>query len=88
MLKIAVLDDYQNIFEEFIDTDKYKDRFEFTIFNEPFQNESDASLALEKFDVLFVMRERTPLTKSLLQNLKNLKFIMTSGLRNKSIDLN
>ena len=87
MIKIAVLDDYQNIFEEFIDVDKYKDKFEFTIFNEPFQSETEAILALEKFDALFIMRERTPLTKSLLEGLKNLKYILTSGMRNKSIDL-
>ena len=73
MIKVAVLDDYQNIFEEFIDTDKHKDKFEFTIFNEPFQNETEAILALEKFDALFVMRERTPLTKSLLEGLKKFK---------------
>ena len=87
MIKIAVLDDYQNIFEEFIDIDKHKDKFEFTIFNEPFQSETEAILALEKFDALFIMRERTPLTKSLLEGLKNLKYILTSGMRNKSIDL-
>ena len=87
MIKIAVLDDYQNIFEEFIDVDKYQDKFEFTIFNEPFQSETEAILALEKFDALFIMRERTPLTKSLLEGLKNLKYILTSGMRNKSIDL-
>ena len=87
MIKVAVLDDYQNIFEEFIDVDKYKDKFEFTIFNEPFQSEDEAILALEKFDALFVMRERTPLTKALLEGLKNLKYIFTSGMRNKSIDL-
>ena len=87
MIKVAVLDDYQNIFEEFIDIDKHKDKFEFTIFNEPFQNEDEAILALEKFDALFVMRERTPLTRALLEGLKNLKYIFTSGMRNKSIDL-
>ena len=87
MIKIAVLDDYQNIFEEFIDVDKYKDKFEFTIFNEPFQSEAESIVALEKFDALFVMRERTPLTKSLLEGLKNLKYILTSGMRNKSIDI-
>ena len=87
MIKIAVLDDYQNIFEEFIDVDKYKDKFEFTIFNETFQSETEAILALEEFDALFIMRERTPLTKSLLEGLKNLKYILTSGMRNKSIDL-
>ena len=87
MIKVAVLDDYQNIFEEFIDIDKHKDKFEFTIFNESFQSVDDAILALEKFDALFVMRERTPLTKALLEGLKNLKYIFTSGMRNKSIDL-
>ena len=87
MIKVAVLDDYQNIFEEFIDVDKYKDKFEFTIFNEPFQSEAEAIVALEKFEALFIMRERTPLTKSLLEGLKNLKYILTSGMRNKSIDL-
>ena len=86
MIKIAVLDDYQNIFKEFIDIDKYKSKYEFTIFNKPFQNETEASIALEKFDALFIMRERTPLTSSLLEGLKNLKYIMTSGMRNKSIN--
>ena len=33
------------------------------------------------------MRERTPITKNLIENLTKLKFIITSGLRNKSIDL-
>ena len=87
MIKVAVLDDYQNIFCEFIDTEKYKDKYEFTIFNQPFANDSEASIALEKFDALFIMRERTPITRSLIENMKNLKYIMTSGMRNKSIDL-
>ena len=54
MIKVAVLDDYQNIFEEFINIDNHKDKFEFTIYNEPFQSEDEAILALEKFDALFV----------------------------------
>ena len=87
MIKVAVLDDYQNIFSEFIDVEQYKNKYEFTIFNQPFINESEASVALEKFDALFIMRERTPITRSLIENMKNLKYIMTSGMRNKSIDL-
>ena len=87
MIKIAVLDDYQNIFHEFIDIKQYKGKYEFTIFNEPFQNEAETIIALENFDALFIMRERTPITKSLLEGLKNLKYILTSGMRNKSIDL-
>ncbi len=87
MIKVAVLDDYQNIFKEFVNIEKYKERYEFTIFNEPFVNESDASVALEEFDALLIMRERTPITTTLIQNMKNLKYVMTSGMRNKSINL-
>ena len=87
MIKVAVLDDYQNIFKEIIDLEKYKDKYDFQIFNEPFHNENDAMVALESFEVLFIMRERTPITKSLISNLPNLKYISTSGMRNKAIDL-
>ncbi len=87
MLKIAVLDDYQNIFKEFIDMNKYQNKFNFKIFNKPFQNEDEALLELENFDAIFVMRERTKITKSMINGMKNLKYIMTSGMRNKAIDL-
>ena len=87
MIKVAVLDDYQNIFREFIDIDKHKDKYDFTIFNQPFANKDEALTALEEFEALFVMRERTPISKSLISGIKNLKYIMTSGMRNKAIDL-
>ena len=87
MIKVAVLDDYQNIFREFIDIDKHKDKYDFTIFNQPFANKDESLTALEEFEVLFVMRERTLISKSLISGIKNLKYIMTSGMRNKAIDL-
>jgi len=87
MIKVAVLDDYQNIFREFINIDKHKDKYDFTIFNQPFANKDEALTALEEFEVLFVMRERTLISKSLISGIKNLKYIMTSGMRNKAIDL-
>ena len=52
MIKVAVLDDYQNIFREFIDIDKYKNKFDFKIFTKPFQNEDEALLELENFDAI------------------------------------
>ena len=88
MLKVAVLDDYQNVFSQIINLDDYKSKYDFTIFNEPFQNELETIEALKKFEVLFIMRERTKITKTLISNLPKLKFIMTSGTRNKAIDLN
>ena len=87
MIKVAVLDDYQNAFEEVIDTEKLKNKFDFKIFNEVFNDEDETIEALEEFEALFIMRERTPITKNLLENLPNLKYIMTSGMRNNSINL-
>ena len=87
MIKVAVLDDYQNIFKEIVDIEKFKDKYNFKIFNEAFNDDNEAIVALEEFEALFIMRERTPITKTLLDNLPKLKYIMTSGMRNNSIDL-
>ena len=87
MIKIAVLDDYQDAFRQIVNVEKYKDKFDFKIFNNPFLNEKEASIELEDFETLFIMRERTPITKSLIDSLPKLKYIMTSGMRNNAIDL-
>jgi len=87
MIKVAVLDDYQDVFQQIVGTEKYKEKFNFHIFKDPFLNENEAIVALEEFEALFIMRERTPITKSLLNSLPKLKYIMTSGMRNNSIDL-
>tara|TARA_B100001250_G_scaffold351782_1_gene324127 strand:+ start:365 stop:1315 length:951 start_codon:yes stop_codon:yes gene_type:complete len=87
MLKVAILDDYQNISHQFVDLEKLSGKYEFKIFSEPFLEEADAIEQLAEFEALMIMRERTPISKNLIDNLDNLKFIITSGLRNKSIDL-
>ena len=87
MIKVAVIDDYQNAFQQIVDIEKHKDKFDFKIFNEPFVDEKEAAVELEDFEALFIMRERTPITKTLIENLPKLKYIMTSGMRNKAIDL-
>ena len=87
MIKVAVIDDYQNAFQQIVDTEKYKDKFNFKVFNESFVDEKEAAVELEDFEALFIMRERTPITKTLIENLPKLKYIMTSGMRNKVIDL-
>ncbi len=69
MIKVAVLDDYQNVFEEIINIENHKDKFEFTIFNEAFESEEAAIVALEDFNCLFIMRERTPITKNIIKRL-------------------
>ena len=87
MIKVAVLDDYQNAFQQIVEVDKHKDKFEFKIFNNPFNDENQAIVELEDFEALLIMRERTPMTRTLIESLPKLKYIMTSGMRNKSIDL-
>ena len=87
MIKVAVLDDYQNAFQQIVEVEKYKDKLDFKVFNEPFSDEKEAIVELEDFEALFIMRERTPMTKDLIESLPKLKYIMTSGMRNKAIDL-
>ena len=87
MLKVAILDDYQNVSQQFVDLEKLSGKYEIKIFSEPFEDEADTLEKLSDFEALLIMRERTPITKNLIENLKDLKFIITSGLTNKSIDL-
>ena len=87
MFKAAILDDYQNVSQEFVDLKNLSGKYEFKIFSEPFVNEDEAIEQLIDFEALLIMRERTPITKNLITNLKKLKFIITSGMRNKAIDL-
>ena len=86
MFKVAILDDYQNVSHGFVNLKKLSGKYEFKIFSEPFLNENDAIEQLADFEALLIMRERTPITKNLIDNLKKLKFIITSGMRNKAID--
>jgi len=87
MLKVAILDDYQNVAQEFVDLTKLSAKYEIEVFSEPFENEDDAIQKLKNFEVLFIMRERTKITSKLITSLKKLKFISTSGMRNKAIDM-
>ena len=87
MLKVAILDDYQNVSQQFFDLEKLSGKYEFKIFSEPFLDEAETLEQLSDFEALLIMRERTPMTKNIIDNLNKLKFIITSGSRNNSIDL-
>ena len=86
MIRVAVLDDYQDAFRQIVDVEKYKDKYDFKVFTNPFSDEKEATIELEDFEALFIMRERTLMTKLLIENLPKLKYIMTSGMRNKAIN--
>jgi len=86
-MKVAILDDYQNISLILGNFEKLKKDFDFHVFNKSFENEDDVIEKLKDFEILLVMRERTPITKNIIKNLKKLKLIIKSGMKNKSIDL-
>ncbi len=86
MIKVAILDDYQNISKEFVDLKNLKKKYEIKVFNQPFESETEAIEELKDYEALLIMRERTLITKNLIDELKKLKFIATSGMRNKGID--
>ena len=85
-MKVAILDDYQNVSLIIGNFENLKKHFDFHVFNQPFENEDSLVEQLKDFEVLLIMRERTPITKKIISNLKNLRLIITSGMRNKSID--
>jgi len=85
-MKIAVLDDYANVALEMADWSRLID-CEITVFNDTLAGHDAIVSRLLPFDVVCMMRERTPFPASLLDALPNLKLLVTSGPRNLSIDL-
>ncbi len=85
-LKVAVLDDYQNVANHFADWEKLSENIELKVFNEYIGDDTNLLEKLIDFDVLCLMRERTPLPGILINKLPNLKLVITSGMWNASID--
>jgi phosphoglycerate dehydrogenase-like enzyme len=58
-----------------------------TVFNKPFASPDAAAAALRPFEVISIMRERTPFPRALLEQLPSLKLLVTTGMRNASVDV-
>jgi phosphoglycerate dehydrogenase-like enzyme len=86
-IKIAILDDYQNVALKMADWSAISGRAEVTVFNHHVVDQSALVERLLPFDVVCVMRERTPLPREVLQHLPRLKLIASTGSRNASIDM-
>lgn len=85
-MKVAVLDDYANVATTITDWSGLADA-DVTVFNDTIKDESALIDRLKPFDVICMMRERTPFPASLINALPKLKLLVTSGPRNLSIDL-
>ena len=86
-MKVAILDDYQGVAEQLADWSNVNNTCDLKVFTQPFENEDHAIENLNDFEALLIMRERTPITKKLIDGCPKLKFIATSGMRNLGIDL-
>ncbi len=86
-MRIAILDDYQDVARSFADWSRLPGDAALTVFTDH-ESDPEALVArLAPFDILCVMRERTPLPASILGRLPNLRLIVTSGPANASIDV-
>src|SRR5260370_3557487 len=85
--KIAGLDDYQNAGIESADWSVLRDRADIAVFQNHVADPDALVERLLPFDVVCVMRERTPLPRDVIERLPNLKLIASTGLGNASIDV-
>ena len=85
-IKVAVLDDYQNVTHYFANWETLSQKIELKVFNEYIGDDYLLSEKLFDYDVLCLMRERTPLPGTLINKLPNLKLVITSGMWNASVD--
>ena len=87
MANIAVLDDYQNVAMTMADWSPLTRAHRLQVFNEPIAGIEALARALAAFEVIGIMRERTPFPRALFERLPSLKLLVTTGKRNASIDL-
>jgi len=85
--KIAVLDDYQGVALKMADWSEVAARGQVDVFHDHLADAEAVAKRLYPFDIVCVMRERTPLDAALIERLPNLKLITSTGPRNASIDL-
>ncbi len=85
--RIAILDDYQNLATTMADWSGIGNAAEITVFDRAFADLEDAASALANYEILCIMRERTPFPKAMFERLPRLELMVTTGMRNAAIDM-
>ncbi|QAY65757.1 D-2-hydroxyacid dehydrogenase family protein [Paenibacillus protaetiae] len=86
-MKCAVLDDYQQVAETMADWQPVSERVEVKVFHNHFESEDELVQAVQDCEIIAIMRERTPFRRQLLERLPQLKLLVTTGMRNASVDM-
>jgi len=87
MTRIALLDDYANVARGYAQWDRLPADVTLDVYNDHLTDEADIVARLEPYDVVVVIRERTPFPRSLIDQLPNLKLLVTPCMRNLAIDM-
>jgi D-3-phosphoglycerate dehydrogenase len=85
-VRCAILDDYQTVALKLADWAKIKDRVDIKVFSEHLGGPDKVIAALQGFEIIVAMRERTGFPKRVIDALPALKLLITTGMRNASID--
>ena len=86
-MKIAIIDDWQDVARSSADWSRLATRAELIFFTEAFGSEDDAALALADFDIILTMRERTAFPETLIRRLPKLRMIGITGPSNPTVDV-
>ena len=86
-MRLSLLDDYQGVALDLADWSALQSRVDIAVEREPLADEEAAARALADSEIVVAMRERTPFPRSLLERLPKLKLLITTGMRNASIDM-
>lgn len=87
MTRVGVLDDYQEVALQMANWDSLPDEVSVDLFQDHLTNEDDLVARLSPYEVIVAMRERTPFQRPLLERLPKLRLLVTTGMRNASIDV-
>src|SRR5579863_8634524 len=85
-VRCAILDDYQNVALKSADWSKVEGDVEIKVFSEHLGAGQSVIAALKEFAIVVAMRERTAFPRTVIDALPNLKLLITTGMRNASID--
>jgi phosphoglycerate dehydrogenase-like enzyme len=85
--RIAVLDDYQSVAADYCDWSQLPEPAEVVEFSDHVGDPDALVDRLRSFDVVIAMRERTRFSREVLERLPDLRLLVTTGRRNKSIDV-
>jgi len=87
LYRCAILDDYQNVALRMADWSKVAGEIDIKVFNDHLGTQEKVVSALQGFEIICAMRERTAFPRAVLEKLPDLKLLITTGLRNASIDV-